>query len=92
MFVAAIAGIGFLPGVGVLVCLEGMFSGELFATENAEIDFLPCVGALVYLESAFICESLATELMLDGIYYKFANMILRHLSLFIRITYWAIEL
>jgi hypothetical protein len=37
LFVAAIAGIGFLPGVGVLVCIEGMFSRELFATENAPL-------------------------------------------------------
>jgi hypothetical protein len=31
------------------------------------------------------------DLMLDGIYYKFANIIISLLSLFIRVTYWAIE-
>ena len=52
------------------------------------------MGAQVSLKSASTCGCYATDLMLDGIYYKFANISLRRLSLlslFIRVTYWAIE-
>ena len=82
-FSAFIAGIGFLPSVDEHVCLEVLVQGESCVAESAGIGFFPSVGAQVYLEIAFTCVSFATDLMLDGIYYKFANM---SLSLLIRIT------
>ena len=106
-FIASIAGIGFFTGVGAQVVNEGFFLYERFSTVFAGMWSIPSVGAQVYLETAFRCVFFATDLMRDGIYYKFANIRIRRisllrrirllirislLSLFIRIIYWAIGL
>ena len=71
--------------------IEGGLLCEAFIAGIALIGFLLGVGAPVSLETVFRCVFFATDLMLDGIYYKFANISFRRFSLFIRITYWAIE-